>query len=233
MAPDVRIVPYGCAGWRGEWISEGPDGNLRCAVTHVIVDRAAERPLRLQDGQYAIPQPRRGTPEEELRQIEDDTLSRADPWSRPQAAFLRRYFAHIRERVEDEKESLRARLGLLDSLFDYRAFVFAAPRPLPRACVEGEGEMIRCDCAFWTGAGLLAIEIEGRTASDPRRKREIERLRSAGVEVVRCPPGSEIGALGLPPLFERFTDRVDLPSGPFKARGIEAYADPQISSSST
>ena len=233
MTPDVLIVPYGCAGWRGEWISEGPDGNPRCAVPHVVVDRAAGTPLRLHDGQYAIPQPIRGTPEEELRQIEDDTLSRADPWSRPQAAFLRRYFAHIRKRVEDEEEALRTKLGPLDSLFDYGAFVFAAPRPLPRAYAGGEGGMIGCDCAFWTGDGLLAIEIEGRAGPDPRRKREIERLRSAGVEVVRCPYDAEIGALRLRPLFERFTEGVDLPSGPFKARGIEAYSRPQISSSST
>ena len=233
MASDVLIVPYGCAGWRDDWISEGPDGNPRCAVPHVIVDRSAATPLRLQDGQYAIPRPQRGTPEEELDQIEEDALARADPWSRPQAAFLRRYFAHIRKQVHGREEALRARLGPLDSLFDYRAFAFAAPRPLPRAFVEADGKTIRCDCAFWTGAGVLAIEIEGRTAPDPRRKREVDRLRSAGVEVIRCPPDAEIDALGLPPLFERFTEGVSIPSGPFKARGIEAYANPQISSSST
>ena len=233
MAADVLIVAYGCAGWRDDWISEGPDGNPRCAVPHVVIDRASRIPLRLQDGPYPIPQPQRGTPEEELRQIEDDTLARADPWSKPQAGFLRRYFAHVRERVQADEESLRARLGTLDSLFDYRAFTFAAPRPLPRAFVPADGDMIRCDCAFWTGAGVLAIEIEGRTAPDPRRQRELARLGGADVEVVRCPPDSEIGALGLPPLFERFTDGVEIPSGPFKARGIEAYAEPQISSSST
>ncbi len=233
MTSDVLIVAYGCAAWRDDWISEGPDGNPRCAVPHVVIDRASRIPLRLQDGPYAIPQPRRGTPEEELRQIEDDTLAHADPWSKPQAGFLRRYFAHVRERVQADEESLRARLGTLDSLFDYRAFMFAAPRPLPRAFVPADDDMIRCDCAFWTGAGVLAIEIEGRTAPDPRRQRELARLGGADVEVVRCPPDSEIGALGLPPLFERFTDGVEIPSGPFKARGIEAYADPQISSSST
>ena len=233
MTSDVAIVAYGCAGWRDEWISQGSDGNPRCAVPHVVVDRAAGTPLRLQDGQYAIPQPRRGTPEEELRQIEDDALARADPWSKPHAAFLRGYFAHVRKRVRDEEDALRARLGPLDSLFDYRAFMFAAPRPLPRAFVAGGGRMIRCDCAFWTGSGILAIEIEGRAAPDPRRLRELAQLQEANVEIVRCPPGSEIDALGLPPLFERFTDGVPIPSGPFKARGIEAYADPQISSSST
>ncbi len=233
MTSDVAIVAYGCTGWRDEWISQGPDGSPRCAVPHVVVDRAAGTPLRLQDGQYAIPRPQRGTPEEELRQIEDDTLARADPWSKPQAGFLRRYFAHVRSRVRDEEGALRARLGPLDSLFDYRAFMFAAPRPLPRAFVTAGDRMIRCDCAFWTGSGILAIEIEGRAAPDPRRERDLAELRAAGVEVVRCPPGSEIDALGLPPLFERFTDGVPIPSGPFKARGIEAYADPQISSSST
>ena len=233
MAAERLIIPYGCARWREGWISEDPGGGFRCSVPHVVVDGAAGAPLRLQDGQYAIPQPRRGAPEEELRQIEDDALARADPWSKPQAAFLRRYFAHVRERIQAEEETLRARLGALDSLFDYRAFAFAAPRPLPRAFVRTDGDMIRCDCAFWTGTGVLAIEIEGRAAPDPRRRRELSRLEGTGVTVVRCPPGSEIASLGLPPLFERFADGVAIPSGPFKARGIEAYADPQISSSST
>ena len=206
---------------------------MRCAVPHVVVERASDAPLRLQDGQYAIAQPLRGTAEDELRQIEDDTLARADPWSKPQAAFLRRYFAHVRGKVEDEAEALTGRLGTLGSLFDYRAFVFAAPRPLPRAYLAAEGGMIRCDCAFWMGGSALAIEIEGRGAPHPRREGELDRLRAAGTTVIRCPPDAEIGALGLPPLFERFTEGIGLPSGPFKARGIEAYIAPQISSSST
>ena len=233
MAAERLIIPYGCARWREGWISEDPGGGFRCSVPHVVIDRAAGAPLRLQDGQYAIPRPLRGAPEEELHQIEADALARADPWSKPQAAFLRRYFAHVRDRVQAEEETLRARLGALDSLFDYRAFMFAAPRPLPRAFVRADGDMIRCDCAFWTGTEVLAIEIEGRAAPDPRRHRELLRLEGAGVTVVRCPPGSEIASLGLPPVFERFADGVAIPSGPFKARGIEAYADPQISSSST
>ncbi len=232
MAAESPIVPYGCARWREGWIAQGADGRLRCSVPHVVVNDPGE-PLRLQDGQYAIPAPRRGTAGEELRQIEDDALSRADPWSKPQAAFLRRYFAHIRRRVDEEAETLRARLGSLGSLFDYRAFVFAAPRPLPRAFILAEGGRIRCDCAFWIGGSALAIEIEGRGAPHPRREGELARLRAAGVAVNRCPPGSEIDALDLPPLFERFAEGIGIPSGPFKARGIEAYADPQISSSST
>ena len=233
MAADRLIVPYGCASWRDTWLSEAPGGGLRCAVPHVTIDRAADAPLRLQDGQYAIPRPRRGTPEDELGQVEDDALARADPWSKPQAGFLRRYFAHVGKRVEDEAGALRARLGALDTLFDYRAFAFAAPRPLPRAWLATGDGMVGADCAFWTGAGFLAVEIEGRTAPDPSRARELDRLRAAGVAIVRCPPNSEIGALGLPPLFERFADGVAIPSGPFKARGIEAYEEAQISSSST
>ena len=224
------ILPYGCTRWREGWISEGPDGRPRCPVPHVVVDRA---PLRLQDGQYAIPQPLRGSAEEELRQIEDDAVARADPWSKPEAAFLRRYFAYIRGKIEDDAEALRERLGPLGSLFDYRAFVFAAPRPLPRAWLAAGGGMIRCDCVFWTGGAALAIEIEGRSAPHPRREGELARLAAAGVAVIRCPPDAEIDGLGLPPLFARFAEGVGLPSGPFKARGIEAYADPRMSSSST
>lgn len=233
MAADRLIIPYGCARWRDGWLSEGPDGRTRCAVPHVVVDDAAALPLRLQDGQYAIPRPLRGSADDELRQIEDDAVARADPWSKPQAAFLRRYFAHIRARVRDNAEALTGRLGPLRSLFDYRAFVFAALRPLPRAFLAVEDGMIRCDCAFWTGGAALAVEIESRTAPHPRREAELDRLGAAGVAVIRCPPGSEIDALDLPPVFERFVEDIPIPSGPFKARGIEAYAAPQISSSST
>ena len=233
MAADPLIVPYGCASWREGWIERGPDGRVRCAVPHVVIDRAANAPLRLQDGQYAIPLPARGSPDLELRQIEDDALARADPWSKPQAAFLRRYFAHVRRRVEDESGALTERLGTLRSLFDYRAFVFAALRPLPRAFLAADGGMIRCDCVFWTGGAALAIEVEGRTAPRPGRSGELARLAAAGVSLIRCPPEAEIASLGLPPVFERFADGVSIPSGPFKARGIEAYAEPQISSSST
>ncbi|MDE0060143.1 MAG: hypothetical protein OXI22_10685 [Defluviicoccus sp.] len=233
MAADRLIVPYGCASWRDGWIEVGRDGRARCTVPHVVIDRAANAPLRMQDGQYAIPLPARGSPDEELRQIEDDALARADPWSRPQAAFLRRYFAHVRRIVEDDAGALTERLGTLRDLFDHRAFVFAAPRALPRAFLAAEGGMIRCDCVFWTGGGALAVEVEGRTAPRSGRSGELARLAAAGVAVIRCPPDAEIASLGLPPLFERFTDGVSIPSGPFKARGIEAYAEPQISSSST
>ncbi len=225
------IVPYGCAAWREDRIAQGPDGRLQCTVPHVVIDRADGRPFRLQDGQYAIPEPLRGAPDEELRQIENDALARADPWSRPGAAFLRRYFAHVRRRIHEETEPLQDRLGTSGSLFDYRAFAFAAPRPLPRAWLPAGNRRIRADCAFWTGDSLLAVEIERRTTPDPGA--ELARLRAAGVAVVRCPPGTEIGELGLPPVFERFMDGAALPSGPFKARGLEAYAEPQISSSST
>lgn len=233
MPANRLIVPYGCAGWRESWIEEGHDGLVRCTVPHVVIDRSANAPLRLQDGQYAIPLPSRGAPDEELRQIEDDALARADPWSKPQAAFLRRYFSHVRGIVENDAEALTERLGTLRDLFDYRAFVFAAPRPLPRGFLEAEGRMIRCDCVFWTGGGALAVEVEGRSAPRAGREDELARLAAAGVAVTRCPPDAEIAALGLPPLFERFADGVSIPSGPFKARGIEAYAAPQISSSST
>jgi len=38
------IVPYGCASWRQEWIARGPDGGLRCAVPHAVIDPAQVKP---------------------------------------------------------------------------------------------------------------------------------------------------------------------------------------------
>ena len=152
----------------------------------------------------------------ELRQIEDDAIARADPWSKPQAAFLRRYFAHVRSRVQADEETLRARLGPLDSLFDYRAFMFAAPRPLPRAFLRADGNMIRCDCAFWTGTEVLAIEIEGGAAPDPRRQRELG-----------AAPGGGRGGGSLP---ARFGNRLRSASRPCSSDSPTASRFPPVRS---
>ena len=192
-------------------------------------------PLRLQDGQYAFqsaPPPGLDVPGQ-LAFVERYLVSRADPWSKAQARLIALYFAQLRARIEDAGDELRGALGPLAAVFDYRAFVFAAPRPLPRAYpVLPDGARIGLHCAFWTGGALTAVELIGRDTADPARLAALRRLEEDGAAIVRLDAGT-LDRDGLPELFPRFWDGVPIPSGPFKARGIEAFVRPEFQRSSS
>ena len=197
-----------------------------CVVPHVVIDPARDGPLRLHDGQYAFqapPPPGLDAPGQ-LAFVERYLISRTDPFSKAQGLLIERYFAHLRARIEDARIALCDRLGPLRSVFDYRAFAFAAPRPLPRAylALPGEG-FLRLDCAFWMGRHALAIEVVAGDTPSLARTAQLARLRAAGTAICwidpRTPCEAELAAL-----FPCLWDGVALPSGPFKARGIEAFA---------
>ncbi len=225
------IVPYGCGRWREAWIRPGADGAPVCVVPHVEVPhvetgKPGGRPLRLQDGQYAFrsPPPAGLDVPGQLAFVERYLVSRADPWSKAQARLIALYFDRVRARIEAAADELRGALGPLEAVFDYRAFAFAAPRPLPQAWPElPDGARIHLHCAFWTGRGVTAIELVGRGAADPKRLAALARLEETGATIVPL-DAETLGSEGPPDLFPRFWDGVALPSGPFKATGIEAFA---------
>ena len=128
-----------------------------CVVPHVVIDPARDGPLRLHDGQYAFqapPAPGLDAPGQ-LAFVERYLISRTDPFSKTQGLLIERYFAHLRARIEDARIALCDRLGPLRSVFDYRAFAFAAPRPLPR-CLTAEvlnaGSSDMSSPGAWMGA---------------------------------------------------------------------------------
>ncbi len=229
------IIAYGCSRWREDWIRPGTDGAPVCVVPHVVTDGLDAGRLRLQDGQYAFPSappPGLDVPGQ-LAFVERYLVSRADPWSKTQARLIGLYFAQVRARIEDAADELRGTLGPLAAVFDHRAFVFAAPRPLPRAYpVLPDGGRIGLHCAFWTAGALTAIELVGRDTADPARLAGLRRLEETGATVIRL-DAETLGENGLPELFPRFWDGIPIPSGPFKARGIAAFAVPGFHSSSS
>lgn len=193
-----------------------------------MIDPKSDAPLRLQDGQYAFrtpPSPGLDAPGQ-LAYVERYLVSRTDPFSKAQALLIERYFAHVRARIADARDALCDRLGPLRSVFDYRAFAFAAPRPLPRAylALAGEG-WVGLDCAFWIGRRILAIEIVGGDTPLPARNAQLARVEAAGTTVCRLDPRT-LSEATLSALFPRFWDGIAIPSGPFKARGIAAFAAP-------
>ncbi len=224
------IIAYGCGRWRESWIRPGPDGAPACVVPHVVIDGPGGGPLRLQDGQYAFqsaPPPGLDVPGQ-LAFVERYLVSRADPWSKAQRRLIALYFARLRARIEDARDELRGVLGPLAAVFDYRAFAFAAPRPLPRACpVLPDGVRIGLHCAFWTGGALTVIELTGRDTADPARLAALRRLENNGAVIVRL-DASRLGEDDLPELFPRFWEGVPIPCGPFKAHGMEAFRRPDF-----
>lgn len=230
-ADEPLVIPYGCARWEPRWISRD-GGKLACAVPHVAVARG--RTLRLQYGQYAFQEPppliglRGAAAQRDF--VRDYLVSRCDPWASAQARFVEAYFAFVAGRIEAERDALSERIAPFGSLFDYRDWMFAAPRPLPRAWLATEAgsydaeTMVGVDVAFWTADGPIALDFAAGTPPQSRRA-ALDRLEAAGATLIRLPAAFEdaVFETAFPPLFARFWEGLAFPSGPFKARGIEAF----------
>jgi len=230
------IIPYGCGRWRDDWLRPDANGRPHCAVPHVVVRQGPGAALRLHDGQYSFqsPPPPDLDTMEQLGFVERYLISRTDPWWPVQACLIEAYFANLRAVVEAARAELDRTLGALGAVFDCRAFAFAAPRPLPRAYIEHpDGTMFGAHCLFWTGENATVIELRGHDSASPARLAMLQGLEGRGMTVLNLETEAVKNG-DLPDLFPRFWDGITLPAGPFKALGIEAYADmPYRSSSST
>ena len=233
-------IPYGAAQLPAGWLSRGESGETVCAVPHVIVDTVARAPLRLNDGQYefaAPPSPAEmGEPMARLDFLKRDARRRCDLWNKRQKRFLDCYFAFVAGQVEDNRDSLSQSIAAFGTLYRYADWMFSALRPLPRAHLRAPADvaaapydpasMIGVDFAFWTGGGLLAIELVGSETRGPRARARHDRLQGAGITVLEMPQSalldSQAFAELLPASFHRFWQGQALPRGPF---GTTALSD--------
>ncbi len=233
-------IPYGAAQLPAGWLSRSDSGEVACSVAHVIVDAVAREPLRLNDGQYefAAPPPlaELGEPLAQLDFLKRDMRRRCDLWNKRQKQFLDCYFGFVAGHVEDNRDSLLQSIAAFGTLYRYADWMFSAPRPLPRAHLHAPANrgaalydpasMIGVDFAFWTGGGLLAIDVIGSETRGPRDKARHERLQGAGIALVEMPQSalldSQAFAKLLPAFFHRFWEGQALPRGPF---GTTALSD--------
>jgi hypothetical protein len=213
----TRIVPYGCA-------TVPPGGGV---PTIALEDGA---PLRLGGAGYAFAEPpdlgRLRDAAARLAVIAEHLKSLCDPWARAQHRFLDAYLALVQQRVAAQADGLGARVAAFGGLYAVADFCFAALRPLPRLHLDG----VAADVAFWTGHGLLALDlVDGRRT---RRQREVAqtRWRAAGATVFELPPDLDPAGLAqrLPAPLLDFCAGVALPPSPFAAVRLGPIVDGPI-----
>ena len=206
---DTRVVPYGRAKLAPGEIGE-PAVLLRRGV-----------PLRLSDGPYPFPEPpdliRIAGTGDRLDLLREHLQSLCGLWDRPARLFLDAYFRFIAAAPAADAAALAARGG---GLFQPADWSFAALRPLPQAQLTGDAAPpVRCDFAFWTGDGLIAIELAAAASQRKQRRDELARLAAAGIVIVELAAAElpQEGRLAqfLPAPFQRFWAGVALPASPF------------------
>jgi hypothetical protein len=211
LSREVVRVPYG----RTEVASAGPEVAL-----------VAGAPLRLCDGPYPFAEPPDliglATRDQRLALLGEHLASLCAPWDPLARAFLDAYFAGIAATLAREADALAALAARSGGLFAPEDWSFAALRPLPQAhLAAGAGAPVRVDFAFWTGAGFVAIALEGSATARKQRLEELARIVDSGVVLVRVPglalkrEGADALARLLPRAFHRFWEGVLLPSSPF------------------
>lgn len=184
-----------------------------------------DAPLRLCDGPYSFAEPpdliHLSTTPARLDCLREHLRSLCGLWAKPPLAFLDTYFAWIGATLA----AAPARMALTaagQGLFAPEDWSFAAPRPLPSALLPTGDVTIRVDFAFWTGAGLVAVELPGERRA--QRRGELARLSDSGVAVLDLTPAdlADAAALGakLPLEFAAFWRDVKLPQSPFGAYGL-------------
>lgn len=189
------------------------------AAPTIVVDRAGGGPLRLADGPYSFPEPpdlfRLATTQERLDFLREHLESLCGLWDKRARLFLDAYFDHIGIVLDAAAPVLAARAG---GLFAPRDWSFSALRPLPQAHLAGA---VRVDFAFWTGAGLIAIELLGSATPRRPRQAELTQLREGGVAVIALAmgdlqrDGAGLLARALPAPFHDFWRAAPLPVSPF------------------
>jgi hypothetical protein len=204
---DTLLIPYGVAEWSPDGLAiEGFSARalkLRAPFPCAAINRAARQPLRLNNSVYDsafAPDLDPGADQADLVRNYLKALCR--PWDKVATQFLDAYFAFAAELIEENRGELSERLAPYAGLYDYRHFLFSAPKPLPRAHLYappdtgvsgGPADFSRADFAFWLGNRLVAA-LSAQGALTPKKAREqADRLRLAGIEVVPFQPGDLAG----------------------------------------
>lgn len=188
------------------------------------------RALRLSDGPYPFAEPPDligcATLAARLDLLREHLQSLCDVWDQPSQLFLDAYFGWVALALEGAADELAQAAARLGGLFHAADWSFAALRPLPQAHLAPDGGTpVRVEFAFWTGAGFVAVTLEG--ASRPRRQRrdELARLAAGGIALVAVPgldlkrEGAALLARLLPAPLQHFWRDVPLPMSPFHNLG--------------
>lgn len=198
--PDILLIPYGTAEWSLEGIAiEGFTGRslrLRTAFPCAAVNRAACEPLRLNNSRYdrAFAPAAQPGASDEAGLVRDYIKGLCRPWDNLAAGLLDAYFRVLSDVLDEQRDDLTGRLAPYEGLYNYRDWLFSAPKPLPRAHLHapadttgapgGPADFVRVDFAFWLGDRLVAAQSAASALTPKKAREQADRLRLAGIEVM-------------------------------------------------
>lgn len=237
--PDILLIPYGTAEWSPDGMAvEGFTARslrLRTAFPCAAINRAARQPLRFNNSRYDrafAPNAQAGATGE-AGLVRDYLKGLCRPWDNLAAGFIDTYFRVLSEVIDEHRDALAERLAPYAGLYDYRDWLFSAPKPLPRAHLHappldaaaagGPADFVRVEFAFWLGGRLVAAQSAGSALTPKKAREQADRLRLAGVEVLPL-EARDLAGDKARDFFTRllgsscltFWDGDVLPAGPFR-----------------
>ena len=192
------LVPFGSKNWSPERATittdEGGHLSFDCTVSHVVLDIAGEKGLRLNSKWYRLfNQPPMGelqTSRDQFDFIRGHLPVYCDVWGKHQQMFLIRYFDFIVHKINASQPILEEKLSLVSSLYNFQDWLLSAFLPLPQALVYvpdnpddqtyADADMIRVPLLFWTGREAFVIFFVGSDTRSPRLTNTQKKLSGAG-----------------------------------------------------
>jgi len=150
-------------------------------------------------------------------------------WAKNARLFIARYFDFIAAEITSHRAELETGLERFGSLYIPEHWAFSALRPLPHAHLiapETPGEappgcLLRCDIAFWSAKGAIAIDLVDASTRGAAHARWRARLDAADIHVIEIRrehlADSDSFRVCLPDDFHAFWRGEALPTGPFRA----------------
>lgn len=209
---------------------------LRTAFPCAAINRAARAPLRFNTSRYDFsfaPDAQAGA-SDEAGLVKEYLKGLCRPWDNVATRFLDAYFDFLSDLLDEKREILEKKLAPYAGLYNYRDWLFSAPKPLPRAHLHAPQNLgvpdapfqpdtfVRADFAFWLGDRLVAAQ-SAQSALTPKKAREqADRLRLAGIQLVTYGAADLAGGKArdlftgvLGPSLLFWEDQT-LPAGPFR-----------------
>jgi len=227
------IIPFGTANPEKAMAVAVRDGRQANVVS---IDANDAKPLRLHHGPYDF----RATPglgtasdtETRLTLLHDHLHALCDLWQKAQHGFIDAYFGFIHAALEHDQNALTTELADYGGLYHYRDWAFSALRPLPRAQIPtDDGTFIAMDFAFWTGSGLVAVDLTSVQTPTKSRRNQLATLAQNGVAIIDVESarladgGAAYLETLLPDPFHHFWQGEVLPQSPFKPNIMDAAGD--------
>ncbi len=161
--------------------------------------------------------------------LRQEAVRDVDLFARNQRLFLELYFDFIEARVAAERKALAAELAWADGLFAPEDFTFSAFKPLANAMFVGVesdapvGAVTACDTAFWTGARLIAVTVQGAMAGTGQAAPAQEDGPIMRIAI----PAGDLTTIRSAFTRERFPEEMfafwegeDTPASPFRPEGL-------------